>query len=60
LGVALAVGGNIRGFTQVLTTTIALEVNRGRIEYSIHLMIILLTIVFAITILANVLQRRIK
>ncbi len=60
LGVALAVGGNIRGFTQILTTTIALEVNRGKIEYSIHLMVILLAIVFTITILANLLQRRIK
>jgi tungstate transport system permease protein len=60
LGVALAVGGNIRGFTQVLTTTIALEVNRGKIEYSIQLMIILLAIVFTITILTNLLQRRIK
>ncbi len=60
LGVALAVGGNIRGFTQVLTTTIALEVNRGKIEYGIQLMFILLAIVFAITIVTNLLQRRIK
>ena len=60
LGVALAVGGNIRGFTQVLTTVIALEVYRVNIEYSIQLMIILLAIVFTITILTNLLQRRIK
>ncbi len=60
LGVALAVGANLRGETQVLTTVIAMEVNRGNIEYSIQLMIILLTIVFTITILTNLLQRRIK
>jgi len=60
LGVALAVGRNIRGETQVLTTVIAMEVNKGNIEYSIQLMIILLAIVFAITILTNLLQRRIK
>ena len=60
LGVALAVGANLRGATQVLTTVIAMEVNRGNIEYSIQLMIILLIIVFAITILTNLLQRRIK
>ena len=60
LGVALAVGANLRGNTQVLTTVIAMEINRGNIEYSIQLMIILLTIVFAITILTNLLQRRIK
>lgn len=60
LGVALAVGANLRGETQVLTTVIAMEVNRGNIEYSIQLMIILLAIVFTITILTNLLQRRIK
>jgi tungstate transport system permease protein len=60
LGVALAVGANLRGETQVLTTVIAMEVNRGNIEYSIQLMIILLAIVFAITILTNLLQRRIE
>jgi tungstate transport system permease protein len=60
LGVALAVGANLRGETQILTTVIAMEVNRGNIEYSIQLMIILLAIVFAITILTNLLQRRIE
>jgi tungstate transport system permease protein len=60
LGVALAVGRNIRGSTQVLTTVIAMEVNKGNIEYSIQLTIILLAIVFTITILTNMLPRRIK
>jgi ABC-type tungstate transport system substrate-binding protein len=43
-----------------LTTVIAMEVNRGNIEYSIQLMIVLLAIVFTITILTNLLQRRMK
>jgi tungstate transport system permease protein len=60
LGIALAVGANIRGKTQVLTTVIAMEVNRGEITYSITLMVILLAIVFAINTLTNLLQRRIK
>ncbi len=60
LGVALAVGANLRGKTQVLTTVIAMEINRGNIEYSIQLSIILLAIVFSITTITNVLQRRIK
>jgi tungstate transport system permease protein len=59
LGVALAVGRNIKGTTQVLTTVIAMEVERPNIEYSIQLVIILLAIVFTITILTNLLQRRI-
>ncbi|MGD8544365.1 MAG: ABC transporter permease [Candidatus Bathyarchaeota archaeon] len=60
LGIALAVGANIRGKTQVLTTVIAMEVNRGEITYSITLMVILLAIVFSISTLTNLLQRRIK
>jgi len=60
LGVALAVGGNIRGFTEVLTTTTALEITKGKIEYGITLTAILLAIVFTITVLTNLLQRRIK
>ena len=60
LGVALAVGRYIRGKTQVLTTVIAMEVDKGNIEYSIQLTIILLAIVFTITILTNLLQRRIR
>ena len=60
LGVALAVGANLRGSTQVLTTVIAMEVNRGNLENSIQLMVILLAIVFSITLITNFLQRRIK
>ena len=60
LGVALAVGANLRGKTQVFTTVIAMEINRGNLENSIQLMIILLAIVFSITLLTNFLQRRIK
>jgi len=57
LGVVLMVGGNIAGFTSVLTTTIALEINRD-IELSIALAIILLLIVSALTISINLVQRR--
>ena len=60
LGVALAVGANLRGSTQVLTTVIAMEVNRGNLENSIQLMVILLAIVFSITLVTNFLHRRIK
>jgi tungstate transport system permease protein len=60
LGVALAVGANLRGSTQVLTTVIAMEVNRGNIEYSIQLTIILLAIVFTITIFTDLLRRKIQ
>ncbi len=57
LGVALSVGGNIRGLTRVLTTTIALEVTRGEIEYSIAMAAILLMIVLAVTLTISLIQR---
>lgn len=58
LGVALSVGANLRGGTRILTTAIAMEVQRGQIENSLTLTTILLTIVLAITITTNLLQRR--
>lgn len=58
LGVALIVGGNISGFTSVLTTTIALETNKGEIVLSIALTIILLLIVTGLSLFINIVQRR--
>lgn len=58
LGVVLMIGGNIVGLTNVLTTTIALETNKGNIELSIALAIILLLIVSIVSISVNLLQRR--
>jgi len=60
LGVAQMVGGNIEHWTEVLTTTISLETQKGNIALSIALAIILITIVFAITITVNIFQRRRK
>jgi len=42
LGVALMLGGNIKGFTRVMTTAIALEVSKGEFELGISLGIVLL------------------
>jgi len=58
LGVVLMVGGNIAGFTSVLTTTIALETNKGEIALAIALAIILLLIVSTLSIAVNLMQRR--
>lgn len=57
LGVALMLGGNISGLTRVLTTSIALETTRGNFELAIALTMILLTIVFALTLITNMLKR---
>ncbi len=58
LGVALMLGGNIRGVTRVLTTSIALETTRGELVLGITLTIILLSIVFTLNTLVNLVQRR--
>ncbi len=55
LGVALMVGGNIRGYTRVFTTTIALEISKGNFETAIILGLILLGIISTITIVVRVL-----
>ncbi len=50
LGVALIVGGNIKGYTRVMTTTIALELAKGNFELAIYLGVLLLISSTAITI----------
>jgi tungstate transport system permease protein len=58
VGLALMVGGNIAGFTRVLTTAISLETSKGDIELSFALGIILLTIALIINIVLNRIQQR--
>lgn len=58
VGVSLMVGGNIRGFTRVITTAISLETSKGDIELSIALGIILISIALVINILLNRIQQR--
>ena len=58
VGVAMMIGGNIRGYTRVITTTMSLETQKGNIEFSIALGIILLTIALLINILLNFFQNR--
>ncbi len=58
VGLALMIGGNIRGFTRVLTTAIALETQRGALELSLALGIILLLLAFVVNMALNVVQQR--
>jgi len=53
LGIAMMLGGNIRYFTRVLTTAIALQTAMGEIALSIALSIILLGIVISLSIIVN-------
>jgi len=57
LGVAIMVGGNISGYTQVLTTKISTGVTRGETVLCLELTVILLAIVFSLTLAMNLLRR---
>jgi tungstate transport system permease protein len=57
VGSIIIVGGNIAGYTRVMTTTIALETDKGEFELAIALGIILLAISFAITVALRFFQR---
>ena len=58
VGCALMVGGNIKGFTRVITTAISLETSRGELELSIALGIILIFLALIINIVLNRIQQR--
>jgi tungstate transport system permease protein len=49
VGAVIIVGGNIAGYTRVMTTTIALETSRGDLPLALGLGIILLTITLLLT-----------
>ena len=58
VGVAMMIGGNIRGYTRVLTTAISLETSMGDLELSMALGIILISISLAVNLLLNRVQGR--
>jgi tungstate transport system permease protein len=58
VGLALMVGGNIRGYTRVMTTAISLETSRGDIVLSIALGMILISLALIINFSLNRLQHR--
>lgn len=58
VGAILIVGGNIAGYTRVMTTTIALETDRGNFELALALGIILLMISFMINMTLYLFQKR--
>jgi tungstate transport system permease protein len=58
VGAILIVGGNIAGFTRVMTTTIALETDKGNFELALALGIILLSISLLINLALYFVQKR--
>ncbi|MFH1381758.1 MAG: ABC transporter permease [Chloroflexota bacterium] len=58
VGLALMVGGNIVGFTRVMTTAIALETSKGDVELALALGIILISVALLVNIILNRLQQK--
>jgi tungstate transport system permease protein len=58
VGVALIVGGNIAGYTRVLTTAISLESSRGDFALALALGIILILVAMIVSLAANMIQQR--
>ena len=57
LGIALLVGGNIKGYTRVLTTALALEVSKGSFEEALTLGLILIVTVLSFSVLSRIIER---
>ncbi len=53
VGAVMIVGGNIEGFTRVMTTAIALETSKGDLPLALALGMVLMTIVLAVNALAQ-------
>ncbi len=58
VGASIMVGGNIKGYTRVLTTATVMESGKGNFDTAIALGLILLTLCFGINYLLTVVQQR--
>ncbi len=58
VGAILIVGGNIAGYTRVMTTTIALETDKGNFEMALALGLILLLISLLVNLLLHNIQKK--
>ena len=58
VGAVIMVGGNIAGYTRVMTTTIALETDKGNFELALALGIVLLLLSLVINTVLHSVQRK--
>lgn len=57
VGAVMVVGGNIEGYTRVMTTAIALETSKGDLPLAIGLGLVLLAVVLTLNIVVSLLRR---
>jgi tungstate transport system permease protein len=58
IGASIMVGGNIKGYTRVLTTATLMETGKGNFAFAIALGIILLVLAFAVNYILTTVQQR--
>ena len=58
IGASIMVGGNIKGYTRVLTTATVMETGKGNFAFAIALGIILLVLAFAVNYILTTVQQR--
>ena len=58
VGIAMMLGGNIKGFTRTLPTAIALEVSKGEFGFGLALGIILMTVALSVNFFLRFLQSK--
>ena len=58
VGASIMVGGNIKGYTRVLTTATVMETSRGNFDMAIALSIILLLLAFTVNAVLTHIQQR--
>jgi tungstate transport system permease protein len=58
VGASIMVGGNIKGYSRVLTTATVMETGRGNFDIAIALGIILLLLAYFITLILTQIQQR--
>jgi tungstate transport system permease protein len=58
VGVAMMLGGNIRGYTRTMTTAIALETSKGEFAFGLALGLFLMTVALLVNLFLNLLQQR--
>ncbi len=58
IGASIMVGGNIKGYTRVLTTATVMETSRGNFDIAIALGVILLMLTFAVNYILTSIQQR--
>jgi tungstate transport system permease protein len=58
VGASIMVGGNIKGYTRVLTTATVMETSKGNFDIAIALGIILLLLAYVINLILTYVQQR--